>query len=176
MDLIEELARRHGYERIPSRLPDAAEAYRPRARQVDTLGTARQALLSAGCSEVVTYGIGRPGEQETPFGRPPDAPLLLQNPLGEELSALRTGLMPGLLRVLRYNLRHGASHLRLFEMGSTFHPLAPVPEPAPRSQDLAHEVQRVACLMRGGRAQGRSDIRCCQREAPPPPAEQTLGC
>ena len=155
VDLIEELARRQGYARIPSRLPDASGPYVPQPRAQPLTPRVRQAWLAAGCSEVVTYGMGRPSEQAAPPGRAPEAPLLLQNPLGEELRALRTSLVPNMLRVVAHNRRHGSAHVRLFELGTTFHARVAAAEEDPRDAALPEERLRAACLMLGGRDQGR---------------------
>lgn len=156
VDLIEEIARRHGYDRIPEHLPSAGGdfAYTPVPERVADV--ARLALLESGCTEAVTYGMASPSRMAD-YAAAEGEPLRLLNPLGEELSALRTTLLPGLLATTQHNVRHGSRTVRLFEVGTTFHRL---PEEAERAQDerdrdLPREDLRAACVLTGGRADGR---------------------
>ena len=156
VDLIEEIARRHGYDRIPEHLPSAGGdfVYSPLASRPSDV--ARAALLLSGCTEVVTYGMVSPSRMADYAAREGEA-LRLMNPLGEELSALRTTLLAGLLATAQHNVRHGNKTVRLFEVGTTFHR---VPENAVRSEDererdLPREDIRAACVLTGGRADGR---------------------
>ncbi len=153
VDLIEEVARRHGYDRIPERLPNTAEDFRyapPKQRATDV---ARSALLAAGCTEVVSYGFGSPSAYAG--ATPQEAPLRLLNPLGEEMSALRTSLLPGLLRIVEHNGRHGNRDIRLFETGTTFHARISAPNEDARDKDLPQEIKRAGICITGGRSQGR---------------------
>lgn len=154
IDLIEELARRHGYDRIPERLPDASGELRFEPPVLRASDVARQALLAAGCSEAVTYGFGSPSAYADLVAQEGE-PLRLLNPLGEELSAMRTSLIPGLCNVLAHNLRHGRKHVRLFEVGTTFHGRTPGPDENERDRDLPREELRAAFIIAGGRHDGR---------------------
>ncbi|MBI5509225.1 MAG: phenylalanine--tRNA ligase subunit beta [Deltaproteobacteria bacterium] len=154
IDLIEEIARRYGYDQVPERLPDASQDYAyvplPSTRRDDI----RQALLAAGVSEVVTWGFGSPAAYE-PYCAAGAAPVKIRNPLGEELSALRTSLTPGLLGVLGHNQRHGAESVRLFEIGRTFAPRQGAADEDARDRDLPQETLKVGVVLWGGRHQGR---------------------
>jgi len=154
IDLIEELARRVGYDQIPERLPNTGSAYVPALPIDDTRERARAALLAAGCSEVITFGFGSPTEQQAAA---PDKgePVRILNALGEELSAMRMSLLPGLLKVLATNQRRGAKHVRLFEVGTVFHKRTADPSEDERERDLPHEELRAGILLFGGRHQGR---------------------
>ena len=154
IDLIEELARRHGYDRIPERNPDSSGELRYEKISHRPVDDARQALLAAGCSEIVSYGFGSPAAFK-PWIEQEGEPLRLLNPLGEELSALRTTLIPGLLTALSHNVRHGSKNVRLFEVGTTFHPRTAAPDEHERDRDLPREDVRVAMLVSGGRHFGR---------------------
>ncbi|MCK5689618.1 hypothetical protein KAI87_10135, partial [Myxococcota bacterium] len=81
--------------------------------------------------------------------------VVLANPLGEANSAVRTTILPGLLTVAAYNLRHGAKHLALFEIGPVVHKeKAEIFNNDPRTKDLPQEDVRIAFLLLGGRYQG----------------------
>ncbi len=132
-DLIEEVARLHGYGRMPDTLPTGAmtsgslPATQLLARQV------RNFLSRGGFYEVVTYSFHSPRVFDK-LGLPEDNPLRktvdLQNPLSEEQSVMRTQLYPGLLDVLQRNSNRRNWDAAVFEMGRVFFPAAgkPLPE------------------------------------------------
>jgi phenylalanyl-tRNA synthetase beta chain len=117
IDLVEEVGRHHGLDKIPSTVPAArgAEGLRPhqvRERRV------RDLLVGAGLSEVVTHAFV---SDALAAGSPPRVPI--ENPLSEEQGVLRSSLVvPGLLSVLRTNLRQGRRDLAVFETGRVFLP------------------------------------------------------
>lgn len=157
VDLIEELARRHGYDAIPERLPDASGDYHYEAPVRRPTDIARAALLASGCTEAVTFGFGSPSTYLDAIGGG-EEPVRLLNPVGVELSAMRTSLLPGLLTSLARNQRHGARGARLFEIGVTFHQRRPDDDTNgddERNKLLPREAQRAACLLWGGRHHGR---------------------
>ena len=157
VDLIEEVARRHGYDRIPERLPDGSGAFSYEAPPARPREIARQALLGAGCSECITFGFGSPSRSEW-FAEAGDrAPVVLLNPLGEEFSAMRTSLVPGLLDVLARNQRQGLTSARFFEIGTTFHQRQSDgrENEDERDRHLPREVTRIAWAVYGGRHGGR---------------------
>ena len=154
IDLIEEVARRYGYDSIAERLPDASSAYRFEQAPEPTDARARHSLLQSGLTEAITFGFGSPSHY-APFVEREGAPLRLLNPLGDELSALRTTLLPGLLTSLGTNQRRGAKSARLFEVGMTFHPRAGRPDEDERDRDLPREDLRVGVVMFGGRYDSR---------------------
>jgi phenylalanyl-tRNA synthetase beta chain len=120
VDLIEEVAREGGYDAIPSHLPrlDPADVGRPEAAR--RLEAARRALRHAGLSEAVNLDLIEPDEARLfePDVRPPE----VLNPMHSEGTALRTTLLPGLLRNAAHNLRHGLPGAHLFEIGRVFRP------------------------------------------------------
>jgi phenylalanyl-tRNA synthetase beta chain len=118
-DLIEEVARHWGYDRIPATLPPFRSA--PPAGDLDgglerrLCGLAR----AAGLQEAVTFTfIERPAAE--PFAAPSAGLMTIANPLSEKFAVLRPSLLPGLLDALVYNRRRAAEHVRLFELGSVF--------------------------------------------------------
>lgn len=119
-DLVEEIGRHLGYDRIPERLPAGAPALSQASRGPDLDETVRDRLASLGFNEAFSYAMIGPGEDD-PFtgpGAPP--PLALTNPISETLGFLRRSLLPGLLRAADQNLRRGAADVRLFEVGGVF--------------------------------------------------------
>jgi phenylalanyl-tRNA synthetase beta chain len=116
IDLIEEIARLHGYDKFPSTLPPYAGAV------VESPGAAEEAkvrgsLLALGYNETIslTFISHEDAEQFS------DLPVLeLENPLSEEASVMRTSMLPGMLQQLTYNLNRGSNDMRLFEAGNIF--------------------------------------------------------
>lgn len=146
VDLIEEIARRHGYDAIPERLPSTASAYFFEPIVQRPTVAARHAMQWSGFSEAVHYGFGSPARYEEP--------VYLLNPLGEEHAALRTSLLPGLLQSLAHNQRHGRKTIRLFELGTTFHQAPARADAEPLERDLPEERRRLAAVLCGGRYDG----------------------
>lgn len=131
IDLIEEVARIHGYDHIPTTLPRGVNAAAGRALSQRLEEQAKDALVRCGLSEVVTYslesvaaveraGLALPGEI---------APVVkLRNPLSEDYTQLRTSLIPSLLEVLAKNARHRA---QIFELGKVYLPRPDAPDEQP---------------------------------------------
>jgi phenylalanyl-tRNA synthetase beta chain len=113
VDLIEEVGRHLGLQRIPSTVPPAggAEGLRPAQRRDRAI---RDLLAGAGLVEAVTYAF-------VPAGGPVAHGPALANPLSEDQKVMRGSLVwPGLLAVLRTNLRQARQDVRLFEIGRVF--------------------------------------------------------
>jgi phenylalanyl-tRNA synthetase beta chain len=118
IDLIEEVARLNGLDRIPDTLP-AIVPRPPRPWYAFERELARTAA-SLGLSEAVTYAFVSPDELRAVGAPAPTVTLL--NPLSEERSVLRTSLLPGLLDALGHARRHGQETIRLFTLGAVFGP------------------------------------------------------
>ena len=119
IDLIEEVARHHGYHRLPSTFPPLR---RPPAAPAETLERRRllrRVLNAGGCSEAITYGFIEAAAAR-PFVAGGDDLARLANPLSETFAVLRPSLIPGLLDALVYNRRRGRHDIRLFEIGRRF--------------------------------------------------------
>jgi phenylalanyl-tRNA synthetase beta chain len=116
IDLIEEIARLHGYDKFPNTLPAYSGAVidTPDATKDDKL---RRSMLALGYNETVSLSFISHEDAEQ-FSAVPV--IELENPLSEEASVMRTSLVPGILNMLAYNLNRGTTDVRLFEMGSTF--------------------------------------------------------
>lgn len=117
-DLVEEVARHYGYDRIPSHYPAAIGV----GRYADTEKVDRllvSTLVGAGFFEAITYVFTTPG-RESAFTSQAPALVPIANPLTEVDTHLRTTMVPGLIESLKQNLNHGVDDVRLFEMGKTF--------------------------------------------------------
>ena len=166
VDIIEEIARRHGYDNFPEHVPDAGGTFRFEARPELPSDKARKVLLPSGLSEVVTYGFASPSRYSGHLARAGEVVRLL-NPIGEELSALRTTLVPSLLEVAALNARQGQKNVKIFEVGSTFRAAKGSgrvvktviadrqAEADAREVHLIDERPEVGLLMMGGRYDGR---------------------
>ncbi|MPN57593.1 Phenylalanine--tRNA ligase beta subunit [bioreactor metagenome] len=96
-DMIEEVARLTGYDRIPTTLPQGDQTQGRRTSEQEFRRKLRHLLVNLGLNEVITYSFNRPNADEL-WGRS-DQSITLMNPLREELSVMRTTLIPGLLEV-----------------------------------------------------------------------------
>jgi phenylalanyl-tRNA synthetase beta chain len=117
VDLVEEVARVRGFDAIPSTLP-ALRASRDAGPREALRRRARDVGVALGLSEAITYAFAPPRDLEQ-VGAPPPV-VRLQNPLGERGDAMRTSLLPGLLRTAERARRHGERDARLFTVGTLF--------------------------------------------------------
>ncbi|MGH9325394.1 MAG: phenylalanine--tRNA ligase subunit beta [Terriglobia bacterium] len=116
VDLIEEVARHFGYDRLPARLvPAPLRTERDMLREKELLLS--QILISLGFREIITSPMIDP-EENAQFSSA--QPVVLENPLSQEASALRASMIPSMLAALRRNLDHGLEELRFFEMGKIY--------------------------------------------------------
>ncbi len=119
-DLIEELARIHGYDQIPEAAALAPVSLPPVTETRMPLERAREILVDRGYHEVITYSF-IDGASQARF-EPEIVPEALANPLSEELAQMRTSLWPGLVRVAKENLSRQQARVRVFESGVKFIP------------------------------------------------------
>jgi phenylalanyl-tRNA synthetase beta chain len=146
-DLVEEVARHTGYEKVGSALPaaHAAGEYQPSGMQVRAL---RRQLAAAGFSEAINFSFSDPVLDDEIQSVPNlnlegDSPRVeLRNPIIGESVRMRTSLIPGLLTSLRHNLNHGRKDVRLFEIGRAFSGGSP--------GELPSECECLALLASGG--------------------------
>ncbi len=119
-DLIEEIARLHGYDKIPAIAPQAALNMLPAPEAALNLAWARDVLVSQGYQEIITYSFVDESWERDLLGNA--NPIKLKNPIASNLSVMRSGLWGGLLDTLTYNLNRKQERAMLFEIGSTYHP------------------------------------------------------
>jgi phenylalanyl-tRNA synthetase beta chain len=117
-DLVEEVARIEGYDRVPSTaLPRSEGVARPTATRSQLIERkVRRAAAARGFDEAVTWSFISEEEAEI-FG---PAEWRLANPISEDMKAMRPSLLPGLIAAARRNLDRGASSVRLFEIGRRY--------------------------------------------------------
>jgi phenylalanyl-tRNA synthetase beta chain len=123
VDLVEEVGRLHGFERLAPTLPSTGERFGGLSRQQQLRRRAEDALRDLGFDQVVGWSFTDPGEfarlrlgDEDPRARP----VLLANPLSEDQSAMRTTLLGSLLDVASRNLARGLDAVSLFESGGVY--------------------------------------------------------
>jgi len=133
VDLIEEVARRKGFDAFADTLRPFRPSAVPDHPLFDLEERIRRFLVGRGFYEAQTPAFAPASEGEVE----------LLNPISAEEGFLRTDLLPGLVRRLEYNLARGVRDVRLFEIGTTFHRRSP--------GELPREETRVALILHGSR-------------------------
>jgi len=118
VDLIADIGRIYGYDRIPVNRAGSATAIQPDSEIRFELDRARLTLVERGFQEVITYSFVSPELQE--LVEPGVETLKLANPISAELSVMRTSLWPGLLQTTLYNQARQMERVRIFETGLRF--------------------------------------------------------
>ncbi|WP_263142634.1 phenylalanine--tRNA ligase subunit beta [Pseudomonas sp. RIT-PI-AD] len=118
VDLIEELGRLYGYDRLPVRYPLARLAPQPRPESRAELPALRRLLVARGYQEAITYSFIDPKLFQ--LFAPGVEPLKLANPISADMAAMRISLWPGLIKAVQHNLNRQQSRIRLFESGLRF--------------------------------------------------------
>jgi phenylalanyl-tRNA synthetase beta chain len=138
-DLIEEIGRLHGYDRIPA-TPGRSEL-RPGSDSESAVAAERigDLLAARGYTEVICYGFTSSASQQSVIAG--DGGVRLANPLSQDLDALRGSLWPGLLQAARFNFSRQVTRCRLFEQGTVFS----------AEGDRVAESTQVAGLVAGAR-------------------------
>lgn len=116
IDLIEEIARLHGYNKFSNTLPGFSGAVIESA-EATKQSRLRSSLLALGYNEAVSLSFISHEDAET-FSSSPVVELA--NPISEEASLMRSSLVPGMLDMLAYNLNRGTENVLLFEMGDVY--------------------------------------------------------
>lgn len=146
IDLIEEVARLIGYDRIPVTMPTSVLTCQRQPKHLSLSARLRNCMVASGFSELVNYSFISPSlydrlgldEQDS---RRKNVRLL--NPLSEEQSVMRSTLVPSLLETASRNLAYRSEHLALFELRPVFQPVA--------GAELPVESLRLAALLCGRR-------------------------
>ena len=144
-DLVEEVARAHGYDAIPEAPLDTRGVHATRDPRERGIARARAAMLARGLDEAWTTTLVSESEAQA------TAPLLgatggfvrLANPVSRESEVLRPNPVAGLLRACAHNLRQGVTSVRLFEVGAGFAAAGPDALPA--------ETPMIAAIVTGAR-------------------------
>src|SRR6185436_11274490 len=142
-DLIEEIARMYGVDKIPSTPPRGAIGSNAFDTVYDQYASVRQILTGFGLTEAQGQTLISDESVKRLFGESAIAQLIrLENPLSSDMNVLRPSLLPGLLDSLRHNLHHQQTDLRLFETGRVFG----------RNAGETREERRVAIALTGHRS------------------------
>lgn len=135
VDLLEELARIYGYNRLPVRSIRSELPIRPRPEAGLGAGELRRLMAGRGYQEAITYSFVDPQLQQ--LLEPSERPVMLRNPISSDMAAMRTTLWAGLLNTVRHNLNRQQSRVRLFEIGLRF---------VPASEGLRQEPMLAAAI------------------------------
>ena len=151
IDLIEEVARLYGVDKIPATAPRGAIGSNPYDAVHDQLADARRILTGLGLFEAQGQTLISDAAAKLMAG---DALVPLSNPLSSDMNVLRPSLLPGLLDALRHNLSHKTYDVALFEVGRVFNvaqasPPASSPGVPPGMRH--REERRVAIALTGQR-------------------------
>lgn len=117
-DLIEEIVRLYGYDKIPMTYPKTPTNGYLSKKQHD-IRKLRNIMVSQGFDETITYSLVAP-DKAVMFDLIDEKPISLLNPLSEERACLRHSLLPSLISVARYNLARNIEDLSLFEIGKSY--------------------------------------------------------
>ena len=139
VDLIEEIARLHGVDKIPSTAPRGAVGAHSFDAVYDEIAAVRQLLTGLGLNEA--QGQTLIGKSEVRSQKSEEI-VALSNPLSSDMDALRPSLLPGLIHSLRHNLNRKINDVALFEIGRVFTSVNGQPK----------EERRVAIALTGARA------------------------
>jgi phenylalanyl-tRNA synthetase beta chain len=148
-DLVEEVVRIIGYERIPitrlgSPLPPQESRLSPTAQRTSLREKIRSILTGFGFQEILTYSLVslQKLEKLSPRAELKTPPLKVANPMTKEQEYLRTSLRAGLLATLAHNQKFEQAGIRLFEIGKVF---------LPRGKDLPEEKEMLCAVLSGAR-------------------------
>ena len=117
-DLVEEVARIHGYDAIPAAPGRHLQRMLPAPESVRSVGQLRRHLAALDWQEVITFSFVASGVEAAldPQGKP----LAVLNPIAAQLDVMRTTLLPGLIEVLQTNVKRRLPRIRIFEAGRVF--------------------------------------------------------
>ena len=118
IDLIEEVARHYGYDRLPATFPALAQVPPPPDERLEQDRGLRRLATASGFSECVTFSFI--SENAAGEFASADRLVAITNPLSELFAVLRPSLLPGLVDAVAHNRRHGQRDVRVFELGTRF--------------------------------------------------------
>jgi phenylalanyl-tRNA synthetase beta chain len=146
-DLIEEVIRCEGYDRLPETLPRPYAPARPRVSAL-VADRARDLLAGLGLLECQTYSFVSEAENLPFASAAPGAPVVVENALGEPFTTMRATPVIGLLQSAQHNVRRGQKDLALFEVGTAF---GWNPKREDTKEERVLERKRVGILLSGRR-------------------------
>ncbi|PWI34043.1 phenylalanine--tRNA ligase subunit beta [Vibrio albus] len=148
-DLIEEIGRIYGYDNIPNQAPKAALKMNEYKEADQPMKRVRDLLVDRGYHEAITYSFVEPEQQKLIV--PDVEPLMLPFPISAEMSAMRLGLIQGLLNTVVHNQKRQQPRVRLFEQGLRF-----IPDDA--AENGMRQEKMLAGVIAGTRSEEHWDI------------------
>ena len=145
-DLIEEVARLYGYEKLPDRPPLARIAMKASREDTRSGHDLRRLLANLGYQELINFSFVPEAWEKDFAGN--EHPIRLLNPIASHLSVMRTQMIGNLVDILKYNLNRKAERVRVFELGRVFLP-DPTVNDGPWSVKGISQPQRIAGLAYG---------------------------
>ena len=139
-DLVEEVARIYGYDKLPERTLLTAQPIEADQEGVAPRRSYKEQLISRGFREVISYSFIAPDLHQLCFPNASSIPV--KNPIAEDMSVMQISLVPGLFKAAEYNLNRQQSDLRLFESGMVF---------SPTDSGSIKQENKIAGLMTGSR-------------------------
>ena len=122
IDLIEEVLRLWGMDRVEATIPAAKNHIGGLTREQQLTRKVGQILRACGLNETMNFSFAAPGDLErigmTDEGR--GCPVEIMNPLVAEQTEMRRSLIPGLLQSVEYNIKHSTANVQLYEIGTLF--------------------------------------------------------
>jgi phenylalanyl-tRNA synthetase beta chain len=150
-DLVEEVARLYGVDRIPATPPLGGLGSNPFDGVHDQIAEARRILATLGLSEAQGQTLVSRSDVR---GVPAEEVVPLSNPLSSDMDVLRPSLLPGLVRVLQHNISRKNPDVALFEVGRVFLrgvPAAGAAQGKPSPAGALREERRIAVALTGAR-------------------------
>jgi len=120
VDLVEEIIRMYGYDRLKSTMPTIVGHPKRVERSRELLNTTRDTLVALGLDEIITYSLIAKDEAGYIEETKEEDIIVIQNPLSIEQEIMRPTLMPGILHTVTWNLNRGNKDLMIFEVGRTY--------------------------------------------------------
>tara|TARA_B110000196_G_scaffold287523_1_gene271892 strand:- start:3005 stop:4255 length:1251 start_codon:yes stop_codon:yes gene_type:complete len=137
-DIIEELARLYGYDKIPvERLSINANISRSSQAKISSYDLS-SSLVNRGFKEVITYSFI--SNEMHQLVDPNSKKILLKNPISDDMAVMRSSLWPGLIQSAKSNIRRGHHNARFFELGQCF-----------KGTLVEDQVQKIAGIICGNR-------------------------
>lgn len=117
VDIIEEIAKYYGYDRLPEEMPNASIASTPSSSEFILIDSLKDIITKIGFTEVINPGLMDENEMDFSFG----LPIEIVNPLSKNYSFLRSSLVPGVLKNLRDNHNRKIECVSFFEIGNIYY-------------------------------------------------------
>lgn len=119
IDIIEEVSRIYGYDKIPQTIPNIVEQPMIKSRDMVIADKIREVLTGLGFDEIITYGLVTRKFLNI-SGISNKGPVEIKNPLSSEQEIMRTNLIPGMLNAMAWNINRKTKDLKLFEIGNIY--------------------------------------------------------